>query len=118
MSGSDSAASGRMTREAVRAYALSLPQATEEPHFHFTSFRVGGKIFATMPPARELLHVFVPEAEREASVAAFPECCEALHWGRKTIGVKIDLEAAGAGLVRDLLAAAHAAKAGVGSRAD
>lgn len=32
----------------VRQIALSLPQATEEPHFDKTSYRVNKKIFATM----------------------------------------------------------------------
>jgi len=90
---------------------MSLPDATEEPHFHFTSFRIGGKIFATMPPSNELLHVFVPEVDREAAIAAHPECCESLHWGKRVVGVKIDLTSAGSPLVRDLLQAAYDAKA-------
>lgn len=35
----------------IRRVALSLPEAHEEPHFDSTSFRVKGKIFATMDPA-------------------------------------------------------------------
>jgi len=105
-----------MKREAVANYALSLPRATEEPHFHFTSFRIDGKIFATMPPSNELLHVFVPEAEREASILAYPNCCEVLHWGQRTVGLKIDLEQASARLVEDLLTAAYDAKAKAKSR--
>ena len=31
----------------VRKIAMGLPEATEEPHFEKTSFRVGKKIFAT-----------------------------------------------------------------------
>ena len=100
-----------MNRDGVRAFALSLPGAAEEPHFHFTSFRIEGRIFATMPPSNELLHVFVAEAEREAAIAAFPDCCEALHWGQRTVGVRVDLSRASRRLVEDLLASAHAAKA-------
>jgi len=33
--------------ELARRYALSLPEAVEEPHFEYASFRVRGKIFAT-----------------------------------------------------------------------
>ena len=40
--------STKMTPAAVRALALSLPEAHEEPHFERVSFRVGKKIFATM----------------------------------------------------------------------
>ena len=32
----------------VRRLALAQPEATEEPHFHLSSFRVQGKIFATV----------------------------------------------------------------------
>ena len=39
--------------ERVREFALSLPGATEEPHFDMSSFRVQGKIFATVPPGEE-----------------------------------------------------------------
>ena len=43
----------------VRNYALSLPEVHEEPHFQYNSFRVNGKIIATVPPENEYLHVFV-----------------------------------------------------------
>lgn len=33
---------------ALHAYALSLPEATEEPHFEKKSYRVKKKIFATV----------------------------------------------------------------------
>jgi predicted DNA-binding protein (MmcQ/YjbR family) len=100
-----------MNGEEVRRFALALPAATEEPHFHFTSFRIKGKIFATMPPGDKLLHVFVAEEERAAAVAANPGTCEVLHWGKRVVGVKIDLTAAPADLVEDLLRAAYDAKA-------
>ena len=37
-----------MTGAAFRKLALSLPEASEQPHFERASFRVGKKIFATM----------------------------------------------------------------------
>ena len=40
-----------MTGAAFRKLALSLPEATEAPHFARVSFRVGKKIFATMTAA-------------------------------------------------------------------
>ena len=42
-----------MTGAAFRKLALSLPEATEAPHFERASFRVGKKIFATMTSAGE-----------------------------------------------------------------
>lgn len=38
------------TQEDIRRLALSLPQAEEHPHFDRPSFRIAGKIFATLPP--------------------------------------------------------------------
>jgi hypothetical protein len=105
-----SGASDTMDVEAVRKFALGLPDATEEPHFHFTSFRINGKIFATMPPSNDLLHVFAPEEDREVAIAAHPQVCEQLHWGKRVVGVKINLAGARQTLVEDLLRAAYDSK--------
>ena len=99
-----------MKVDAVRQFALSLPEASEEPHFHYSSFRVGGKIFATMPPSNDLLHVFAPEEDRQAAIAAHPEACKTLHWGKRVVGVRVDLKAASRSLVEDLLRAAYDSK--------
>ena len=45
----------------ARKFALSLPEATEEPHFEKSSFRVRGKIFATVPEDQKHLNVFVDD---------------------------------------------------------
>ena len=42
-----------MNQSALRTLALSLPEAQEHPHFDRASFRVRGKIFATLPPVGE-----------------------------------------------------------------
>jgi hypothetical protein len=39
------------TQDDVRQLALSLREAVEAPHFDRASFRVRGKIFATLPPS-------------------------------------------------------------------
>ena len=41
-----------MTPEQFRKRTLSFPDASEEPHFEKTSFRVRKKIFATMSPEK------------------------------------------------------------------
>ena len=104
-----------MNADRVRELATSLPDVTEEPHFHFTSFRIDGRIFATMPPSGALLHVFVPEEERELAVAAHPDVCETLHWGKRLVGVKVNLKAADEGLVETLVRAAYDDKAAHGA---
>ena len=65
--------------EHARRFALSLPDATEEPHFDMSSFRVRGKIFATVPLGRGHLHVFVDELEASACVAENPAAFDV--WG-------------------------------------
>jgi hypothetical protein len=70
-----------MKLDVARRFALSLPEATDAPHFHYASFRVQGKIFATAPPDGEHLHVFVADDERDAAMAVAPACVENLLWG-------------------------------------
>ena len=42
-----------MNHTDIRAIALSLPEVQEQPHFDRASFRVRGRIFATLPPVRD-----------------------------------------------------------------
>lgn len=60
----------------ARWFALSLPEVTEEPHFDMSPWRVRGKIFATVPPDGQHLHVFVDEEETRAAVAEDPSAFE------------------------------------------
>jgi hypothetical protein len=87
--------------ESARRFALSLPGASEEPHFELTSFRVKGKIFATAPPDGSRLHVFVDDDEVAACVAEDPG--EPLFWGKRVRGLRIRLPAAPADRVTELL---------------
>ena len=87
----------------ARRFALSLPGTTEEPHHEMSSFRVRGKIFATVPPDETRLHVFVDEAEIASSVAEDPGACEPLPWGKAVRGLRVLLAAAPAERVEDLL---------------
>jgi hypothetical protein len=87
----------------VRRFALSLPGVTEEPHFDASSFRVHGKIFATVPPDGVHLHVFTGEGEIAASVAEDPGAFEPLVWGRRTRGLRVRLAEAPMRRVQELL---------------
>src|SRR5437763_15407987 len=89
--------------ESARSFALSLPATTEEAHFDMASFRVRGKIFATVPPDGEHLHVFVDEAEVHAAVAEDPAAFEPLLWGKRLRGLRIRTAAAPAGRIAELL---------------
>ena len=71
-----------MNLAAVRRLALALPEASEAPHFHLTSFRVKGKIFATVAPDGSYMNVFVDDEQREIMVNVDPDAYETLMWGK------------------------------------
>jgi len=89
----------------VRRLALALPEATEEPHFHLTSFRVKGKIFATAATDGSYMNIFVDDDQREVMVAVDPKAYETLKWG-KTPYLHVHLAAAKSADVKSLLRAA------------
>ena len=99
-----------MKLAAVRKFAMSLPDVKEEPHFHLTSFRAGGKIFVTAPPDDSHLHVFVEDVLREAALAAHPGFIEKLLWGKKVAGLRIALATARPDVVENLVRAAWEGK--------
>jgi hypothetical protein len=103
--------SPKMKIAQVRRHALSLPAATEEPHFNFSSFRVRGKIFVTVPPDEKHIHVFVGEEQREPALAVYPEFLEKLTWGAKVVGLRVTLASAQPGVVNRLVSSAWEAKA-------
>jgi hypothetical protein len=100
-----------VTLAAARRLALALPEATEAPHFQYLSFRVRGKIFATMLPAGEHLHIFVTDDERDRALALAPDCIEKLHWGERVVGLRVTLAKAPPALVGRLLSQAWARRA-------
>lgn len=93
--------------EDVRKVALALPDTTEEPHHHFGSFRVRGKIFVTIPPGDELLHIFLPDEKRELALALYPDFLEPVVWGTKVLGVRAHLPAAKKATVLQLVKQAY-----------
>jgi hypothetical protein len=80
-----------VTVEALRSFALSLPETTESPHFEATSFRVRSKIFVTIPSEADVAHVFIDDDEAAAAVKRHPSTYEILVWGKKQWGVKARL---------------------------
>ena len=89
----------------VRRLALALPEAVEQAHWGNPSFRVGGKIFASLPDD-EHVNVMIDVFEVEPVVREAPESCEELWWGKKLAGVRVSLKQAAPTTVRRLLEAA------------
>ena len=80
-------ASGRLmgvSAATVRRLALSLPETAEAPHHDMTSFRVAGKIFATMPPEGGRVHVFVGDEEVDRLCRRVPGCGRGAVVGEQT----------------------------------
>jgi hypothetical protein len=86
----------------AHAFALTLPEAVEQDHHGMRSFRVRGRIFATVPDD-DHLRVMVDEGEIRAAVAEDPEAFAEFWWGARLSCVVVDLRAAPPDQVRELL---------------
>jgi hypothetical protein len=96
--------------EGLARLALSLPEVTEQDHHGMPSFRVNGKIIATVPDPGHV-RVMAPEAEIHAAVAEDAETFCPYYWGKRLSCVVVDLERVGADGLYELLADAWSAKA-------
>lgn len=96
-----------MKIDSIRMYAMSLEAVTEEPHHDYSSFRVRGKIFVTIPPGEAFIHVFVGEEDRESALALYPDFLEKLLWGKKALGLRITLSSARPAVVKALVEKAY-----------
>ena len=94
-----------MNLHRVRKLALALPESVEQGHFGNPSFRVRGKILATVPDDLHL-NVMIDPFDVDAAVLAEPDCCEELWWGRELTGVRVSLRNAPPAMVEALLHAA------------
>jgi hypothetical protein len=86
----------------AHAFALSLPEAVEQDHHGIASFRVRGRIFATVPDD-DHLRIMVDEGEIRASVADDPAAFAEFWWGKRLSCVVVDLRRAPDDQVRELL---------------
>jgi hypothetical protein len=98
------------TFDQARVLALALPEATEEEHHAMVSFRVRGKIFATVPDDGHI-RVMVDEAEINAAVAEYPQACAPFYWGARLACVAVALVAVPPTVLQELLTDAWRRKA-------
>lgn len=99
-----------VTHEQARRLALALPATVEQDHHGRPSFRVAGRIVATLWTERAM-NVMAGEERIRAAAADLPQVCSAVHWGKRLAAVQVDLELADAELLEDLLDHAWRAKA-------
>ena len=94
----------------ARTFALALPEVTEEDHHGMASFRIRGRILATVPDEAHV-RIMVDEHQIRAAVAEHPEACAEVYWGKRLSCVVVELSRASARLVDDLLTDAWERKA-------
>jgi hypothetical protein len=94
----------------ARDLALALPEATEQDHHGMPSFRVRGKIFATVPDESHI-RIMIDHSEILAAVAEDPRACEEFWWGSRLACVVVDLRRVRAGMLKELLQEAWQRKA-------
>jgi hypothetical protein len=96
--------------ERARQLALALPSATEQDHHSRPSFRVAGKIFATLWDESHM-NVMLDEPGILTAVEAAPDACEEFWWGKRLRAVHVNLNRVDAHLLSDLLVDAWENKA-------
>jgi hypothetical protein len=89
---------------------MSLPEAVEQDHHGRPSFRVGGKIFATLW-REERMNVMLDEGGILTAVERAPDACENVWWGKRLAAVGVRLPAVDAELLTELVTDAWEQKA-------
>ena len=96
--------------EDARELALALPEAVEQDHHGRPSFRVAGKIFATLWDA-EHMNVMLDEGGIRTAIDSYPDACAEVWWGKRLAAVRVDLGRVDAETLASLLADAWEGKA-------
>lgn len=99
-----------VSREQARALALALPEAVEQDHHGRPSFRVAGKIFATLWDQTHM-NVMLDEPGILTAAQGHPGVCREFWWGKRLGALSVDLERVDSPLLQELLADAWERKA-------
>jgi hypothetical protein len=92
-----------ITPDQARRLALALNGAIEQDHHGRPSFRVAGKIFATLWNEQQM-NVMLDEGGIRTTVQAHPDICGEVWWGKRLRAVSVNLSRADRKLLVDLLA--------------
>jgi YjbR len=95
----------------ARALALALPGTVEQDHHGRPSFRVGGRIFATLWDANHV-NVMLDEPGIRTAVDTHPDCCAEVWWGKRLAAVRATLSVVDERLLFELLEDAWERKGG------
>jgi hypothetical protein len=94
----------------ARAVALSLPEAVEQDHHGRPSYRVGGKIFATLW-SDERMNVILDEGGILTAIENAPDACEQVWWGKRLAALGVTLSRVDRQFLREVLTDAWEQKA-------
>jgi hypothetical protein len=79
-----------VSADSARRLALAWPDAVEQDHHGRPSFRVRGRIFATLWDAGHM-NVMLDEPGIRTAVQDQPEVCQELWWGKRLAAVRVEL---------------------------
>jgi len=99
-----------VSTDEARTLALSLPEAVEMDHHGRPSFRIGGKIFATLWNDQRM-NVMLDEGGIRTAVESAPDACEEVWWGKRLTAVGVSLPLTDPDSLSELLADAWEYKA-------
>lgn len=99
-----------VTTAEARKLALALPEAVEQDHHGRPSFRVAGRIFATLWD-EDRINVMVDEEGIRTALERAPETCRPVWWGKRLAAVAVTLSVVEPPLLGELLADAWEGKA-------
>jgi hypothetical protein len=91
-----------VSADEARSLALSLPGAVELDHHGRPSFRVAGKIFATLWSI-ERMNVMLDEGGIRTAIHDAPDACEEVWWGKRLAAVGVTLARVDHELLQELL---------------
>lgn len=98
-----------VSTDQARRLALDLSDAVEQDHHGRPSFRVSGRIFATLWDP-EHMNVMLDEPGILTAVQRHPDVCAEVMWGKRLAAVRVTLPDADPALLGDLLADAWESK--------
>ncbi len=96
--------------ERARQLALALPETVEQDHHGRPSFRVTGKIFATLWDENHM-NLMLDEPGIHTAVQSRPEICTEVWWGKRLLATQVDLDRIDPDDLAELLADAWEQKA-------
>ena len=91
-----------VSADEARSLALALPEAVEQDHHGRPSFRVGGKIFATLWSDGRM-NVMLDEGGIRTAVESTPDACENVWWGKRLAAVGVTLARVDRAFLEELL---------------